>query len=402
MKSNPIFFPAIAFCALCTLASCGEENESPARDGKETALSFIPTVTGMGEQENLTRTAINKFFDTGDKITVDITTSRSGDVAAPHPYLYTKGIFQGDFRFKLDNTFVTKLVAKWPDDTARETGIVLDQRKAEDYKLADRLEAISENTNIMPTKEPVPLTFQHKQSRFTFRMAGQNANGLNIQSIILELQYDQNYGTDKGAAKVQGAFWAYCPGGETAELILVPGTEIKGNTDGLPIVDDKRYMIGQATVGNASTQYTGGIWLDKEVAVTLKAGVDYLVTLTPEGYNLKASIEIHGFEQTEGFVGIPIQMPTANGTAGTYEIGNAIQLVTLSRLLKSGYIAHQEADTWKGYQYIIKNSCTMTANAKLYYLPIDAALKERFKGESSQSVTMIKDTDGKDFSLFAE
>lgn len=405
MKRNNILYLAIAAFGLSSLTSCQKENEDSASSGEEVSLSFRSSVKDMNE-ENLTRAVGNNFFIAKDQISVDITTNRSSNNTSTHTYSYNeKGEFTGDFRFKLDNTYITKLVAKWPgEDVRTKDGIVLDQRKEEDFQQADRLKAHITDINIMPTVEPIPLTFTHEQSRFSFRMAGQNANGLNIQSIILELQYDENYGKEPTTPPnmIPGAFWAHCPGGETAELILVPGIKVAGKSNGGNfIIVDGRYMIGQATVGNETTQYTGGIWLKEDVNITLEAGKDYLVTLTPEGYNLIATITIGGFGQDEGFVGIPIQMPTVVQSGTTYEIKNAIQLVTLSRLLKGGYIANQEASIWQGYDYVIKSSTIMTDNASLYYLPIAATLKDKFKDENGIAITEVKDVQGESFNLFA-
>lgn len=301
----------LLYCLMATalsgvaLTACQSDDNAPDFAG-ETELSFVPTVTEMGSQQNLTRVAdTKKFFQKGDEITVEITTSRQD--AKPASYTYTlneKGTFTGGFRFSLDNTYIQKLTAKWPTEAIRQKeGIKLDQREWEDYQKADRLTTPNSAVlNLMPTAEPVPLIFEHEQSRFTFRMAGQNANGLNIEALILELQHDLNDGQGKRPC----AFWAYCDNTETASLILVPGIELKGKDDGgdYTIVNG-RYMIGMATVGNATTQYRGGIWLDEKVALTLKENTDYLVTLTPEGYNLVASITLGGFGQDEGYIGVP-------------------------------------------------------------------------------------------------
>lgn len=304
-KNNLLYCLMAAALSGVAFTACQSDDNAPDFAG-ETELSFVPTVAEMGSQENLTRVAdTKKFFQKGDEITVEITTSRKDATATPYTYkLDDKDTFTGGFRFSLDNTYIKTLTAKWPTQEVRdEEGIKLDQRKWEDYQKADRLTATnSAAQNLMPTAEPVPLTFKHEQSRFTFRMAGQNANGLNIEALILELQCDLK--DEQG--KRPCAFWAYCDNTETASLILVPGIELKGNNKGgdYTIVND-RYMIGMATVGNATTRYRGGIWLDEKVALTLEENTDYLVTLTPEGYNLVASITLGGFGQEEGYIGVP-------------------------------------------------------------------------------------------------
>lgn len=304
MKKNNIATYLIA--ALLGSIACTACQDEDTFDGKgEMELSFAPDVQRVSNRENVTRTTTGDgFFNPNDQITVSITTSRG----TKETKLYTlnnSGIFTGDFHFNLDNTYITNLEAKWPSDQERNRGIKLDQREWDDYQKADRL-ITPKTTNIMPTAEPVPLKFEHEQCRFSFRMAGQNANGLKIQSIVLELQYDDN--PDDGITKnTAGAFWAYCNNTETASLVLVPGIEIKGDTEdngGFPIVGD-RYMIGMAEVGDENSKYTGGIWLKKNIDITLQRNTDYLITLTPEGYDLMATIEIHGFGQDEGFIGLP-------------------------------------------------------------------------------------------------
>lgn len=300
MKKSNIILHLMA-ATLCSMACAACQNEDNFREENEVVLSLAPTVSPIGSQESLTRTATNNFFKNNDKISVKITTNRPS-TPTTHAYTYKDGMFSGNFRFSLDNTYIQTLTAKWPEEAVQAKGIVMDQRKWEDYQNADRLIAHSENVNIMPTAEPVPLIFEHEQSRFSFRMAGQNANGLNIESIILELQYD----SDNNGVKESCAFWGYCDNTEAASLILVPGIELKGgsNGGGYTIVDG-RYMIGMAEVGNETTQYTGGIWLSEDVNLTLEKNTDYLITLTPEGYNLIATIEIGGFGQNEGFIGVP-------------------------------------------------------------------------------------------------
>lgn len=295
---------AILGSMICT--ACQDEDTFDRKG--EAELSFAPDVQRIDNQETITRatTTDGGFFKENDKITVEILTNHSSQAETLDYTLNDKGIFTGKFRFSLDNTYITSLKAKWPSEAVWKKGIKLDQRKLEDYKQADRLvtpEDMDDLKNIMPTAEPVPLKFEHELSRFSFRMAGQNANGLDIQSLILELQYDDP--DDGKDPKLPGAFWAYCdPNTGNASLILVPGIEIKGDGAGFTIVGG-RYMIGMATVGKGKDQYTGGIWLKQDVDVTLKRNTDYLVTLTPEGYDLMATIEIHGFGQGEGFIGVP-------------------------------------------------------------------------------------------------
>jgi hypothetical protein len=381
MRIQSIIYTTVLLGLTSSFIGCQSENDSNI-DGTEHILSLSPTVQDMAEQA-LTR-GLNSFFYDGDQIDVNITTSRSATIQS---FTYTYGaatnIFSGDFRFNLDNTSISKLEALWPSKDVRDEGLITDQRELKDYQKADRLKAEASTINIMPTAEPIPLAFKHEQSRLTFRLAGQNANGLVIKDLILELTYNSD----------KLAFWAYCKADGTAELILPENVQI-----GSPLADGGRMMVGLVTVAGATANstYRGAIYIPNSTNIQTVASTDYLVTLTPEGYNLTASITIRGFSQDEGHVGIPIQMPKYNSATGKYEITSTLQLVTLSLLLKGGYIKDQDASVWRSYQYSLDSAVTMTDNGKQYYKPIDVALKGIF----FDGVTAIKDAQNNDFNLF--
>ncbi len=381
MRIQFIIYTIVALGVTSSFIGCQSENDSDV-DGGEYALSLSPTVQDMAEQ-TLTR-SLNSFFNDGDKIDVNITTSRSATVQG-FTYIYgaASNIFSGDFRFNLDNTYISKLEALWPSKDVRDEGIITDQRELKNYQKADRLKAEASTVNIMPTADPIPLAFKHEQSRLTFRLAGQNANGLAIKDLILELTYNSN----------KTAFWAYCKVDGTAELILPENVQIGPNKD-----DDGRMMVGLVTVEGttANSTYRGAIYIPNKTNIQTVASTDYLVTLTPEGYNLTASITIRGFNQDEGYIGIPIQMPKYNSTTGKYEIANTLQLITLSLLLKGGYIKVPDAADWKNYQYTLDSRVTMTDNGRQYYKLIDVALK----GILFDGITTIKDAQNNDFDLF--
>jgi len=386
MKIKSLIYIVIAITGISLFTACQNDN-NPAIEAKEKTLVFYPTV-GNRSEDILTRST-NSFFNVGDRISVELTTNQGTLPQNPYTYTYNSSdIFTGNFRFKLDNTYVTSLKALWPSQDVRDQGIITDQRKFSDYQMADRLKAEANTLNILPTAEPVPLSFTHEQSRLTFHIAGQNANGIYIKELIVELE------ADLGSGKTKTAFWAYCKADGSAELILPAGVEINpGTTD--------RYMIGLATIGSQGTtakDYRGGIYIPGNTNITLQESTDYLVTLTPQGYDLTANIYINGFNQSEGYVGIPIQMPKKIAE-NIYSIESSLQLVTLSQLLKGGYIKGENATTWQGYQYTIANGLQITDNAKLYYQPISTSLKSTlFTG----GVTTIKDTHGTDFNLFEE
>jgi hypothetical protein len=372
--------------------ACQNDNDTPVV-GREVILSFVPTVEDMST-EAITRTSGgDAFFADDDKITVTVEDSRgneSGD------YIFKKdngGIFTGSIRFKLDNTYFPTIKALWPTETERNKGIITDQRKAEDYKKADRLTAEGSTENIMPTAASVPLRFTHEQSRLTFRLAGQNANGLDIKELILELQADLNYDGTGTPNPVATAFWAYCESADgNAELILPPGIVLK------PETTTKPYNIGLVTIKSVNpnvNDYRGSIYLDSSTNLKLEANKDYVVTLTPSGANWLAVIRISEFGPSEGYVGIPVQLPELI-SVGNYKINTVTQLITISYLLQGLTINLPEATgiDWSSCNYTIDDNVKMTANGKLYYKPMASLLKGQFNKE------MIQDEAGANFSLF--
>lgn len=402
MKRINTYITPLLFASVLLLGACSEAGvpDGVTEDGKGAALSLLPTVEGM-QSQSLTR-ATNMFFSDKDEISIEITTSlmKLDDAAKSYTYAYDNGTFKGKdnkgFFFQLDNTSITSLTATWPSkESKKDKGIVLDQRKDADFQQADELEAKVEQCNIMPTAAPLPLIFRHKQSRLTFKLAGQNANGLYIESLILELKYYDADANDN----VAGAFWAHTrTDNGFAELILPAGTAIKAENVDQTVNSGSRYMIGMVTL-NGPTKYTGGIWVDVETKVELEAGYEYIVTLTPEGYNLVASFSIGGFNQDEGYIGIPIQLPTVtNGTQ--YSIDNSTQLVTLSRLL-SGDVKIETVADWEGRTYTLKKNLKLSKSADKWYKPIKSSLANQlFPDGEGGVITEIKDFEGNPFSLF--
>jgi hypothetical protein len=150
------------------------------------------------------------------------------------------------FLFSCRPDFYSELKAFWPSFENRGA-VITDQRDLDQFKLANRLTAHVTEANIMPTADPVPLVFQHEQSKITFRLAGQNASGLIIKSLLFELE---NVDLDDGQGERQVGFWAYCEGTGTlnAEVIVPAGVVF-----GPGINDGKRMEIGLVKVGAEGT-----------------------------------------------------------------------------------------------------------------------------------------------------
>ena len=362
MNIKSLIYSGLLIAILLLAGSCKNDITDPLLSGDEIQLELLPSIAEMNEVTIKTRISGNRFFDVGDKITVNITTSREG--ATSESYTYTYGgdaTFTGGFNFPPDNTYIKELVALWPEEGSEaRKKVITDQRKYEDYKQANRLKAMASTQNIMPTAAPVPLLFEHEQSRMVFRMAGQNANGLIIKELLLELQAD----IDENETNKKSGFWAYCEeeGALNARLILPAGLQLDSDSAS----DEGLMMIGLATVGRAGTNefdYRGVIYIPRSTHITLEANHDYLVTLTPEGFDLFATITIEGFPQSEGHVAIPYQLPVDTDGDGIYEISTVAQLITISWLLEGDLNGELQAD-WTVRNFDIVNPIEVSAKVQ--------------------------------------
>ncbi len=363
MKIKSWIYSGLLIGILLSAGSCKNDITDPLLSGDEIQLEFTPSIKEMSEVIIKTRISGDRFFDEGDKITVNITTSRDG--ATSNPYIYTYGndaTFTGGFNFRPDNTYIKELVAIWPAEGSEgRKKVITDQRKYEDYKQANRLKAMGSTQNIMPTAAPVPLMFEHEQSRMVFRMAGQNANGLIIKELLLELKADIN----ENDTITESGFWAYCEdkGALNARLILPSESHFGEGSE-----SDDLMMIGLATVGRADTDeydYRGVIYIPRSTNITLEANHDYLVTLTPEGFDLFATITIEGFPQSEGRVAIPFQLPVLNTESEPekYDISTVAQLITISWLL-DGDLNGELKSVWEARRFDIVNPIVVSAKVQ--------------------------------------
>lgn len=336
------YIVAASFALL--LAACGQDETLPA--GNKGELRLAPAVENMTQVS--VRSAGNAFFKEGDEIGITVKSSTDTGTGKAFTYTYKNSVFAGNpgYFFSLDDSYITELTASWPKDGA-ESEIETDQRTLENYRKADKMTATTTLEGIMPTDAPVPLTFKHNNCRLVFELAGQNANGLKIESLILELQYNGK----------PAAFWAYCGEGGAnwdgnAALILDPAISIDS---------EEQYMIGRITVAG-SKEYTGTIFFPA-TDVKLQAGYSYLVTLTPRGDNLIASIHFGGWGQDEEGIGVPFQLPAkVASNPDLYVISNAAQLVTLSYLIRnypSPDGTNANGTDWTKQNYTITNEINM-------------------------------------------
>ena len=374
-----LLYALLVLGVAASFSSCRDNAVEPIEPAEGQQLTFLPSVKSMNEEVIHTRATGNVFFENGDEITVKITTSR-GVTHPNYAYTYADGTFTGGFFFTPDQTYITQLEALWPAEGSQgRAQIITDQRKYDDYKQANRLRATGSTENIMPTTAPVPLVFEHEQSRITFRLAGQNANGLIIKSLLLELE-NVDLGDGNGTRGV--GFWAYCEdkGALNAKMILPAGIQF-----GPGINDTGRMKIGLVTVGtagNSANDYRGIMYIPNRTNITLKANHDYLVTLTPEGYDLMATVTISGFPQPDGnHLGVPFQLPVQNTETEEYGISTVAQLVTISWLLNDDLNDEKRAD-WIDRKFNIVS-------------PIVVSDKIRAEGDRYLNVATLKSNEGK-------
>lgn len=372
MKKSIYILSALAF--IFFLSSCQEEDEltKNAVQGELTFSSVIKDRTSIS-----TRALGDDFFTQGGQIDVNITSSNP--LVGQQSLIYTYGsdrIFRGNpgFHFSLNDDYLTEITAVWPTSAQRSSGFTTDQRDLEDYKSADWMKASHSITQegVMPTDAPVPLTFVRENVMLDFELVGQNTKGLDIQSLLIELQ----------TAGQSTAYWAYCgnPNGH-AQLILEAGTAIFA---------PENYLIGRITVSN-NDNYT---IIFPQTNLVLEEGKRYLVTLTPQGYYMNAYVVIGGWNTVEDEgVGIPFQQPSP-GINGNFTIENPVQLITMSYLIRH----YDDSSTfdWSSRTYNISSGLVMTPELAAKYIPIHP---DEFTGQillNGEPISSLPYTDGEE------
>ncbi len=365
----------VAAILVLLVTACEDKNSgNGSTDNRE--LVFSPSV---GEQVDFSSRGYgNTFFDAGDQVRVTIQTSRGGST---EDYIYTYstlGILQGNpgFYFPLDDTYIETLTATWPADTLSIGSFASDQREYDNYRKSDWLVAQADLSGVMPTDVPVPLLFNHNNALLEFELVGQNAAGLNISELVLQLEVE---GTPT-------ACWAYC-GNENgrAALIVRAGTEIESR---------EGYLIGTIS-GSSEEQYS---IILPELDFTLEAGYKYLITLTPRGYDLDVYVEIGGWtENKDTGIGVPFHNPT-EGEDGDYIIQTAVQLITMSYVIR--HYTNGSTIQWPALTYVLADDFTMEAEYAELYIPIPVSL---FTGQiiyRDEPITTISYGDGAVLELF--
>ncbi len=373
-------YKILMVASVFAFVGCQTEDEF-SKKGSGYELMFTPQFKESLSTD--TRALGDDFFVEGNSITVDLVASNA---AGTQSITYTYGadrIFRGNpgFRFHLDDTYVTSLSARWPHDAVRQNGLVTDQRELAAYKSADWLSGgvSSDIEGIMPTDAPVPLVFQRENVLLDFELVGQNTTGLDIESLLIELQSGGNEGSK--------AFWAYCenPNGH-AELILPPGSQI---------LSPDNYLIGRIRVSGQSNDYT---IIFPKTDLTLEAGHRYLVTLTPQGYLMNAYVYLTGFIDSDEGIAIPFQKPTPDMN-GNFVINNPLQLIGMSYLIRN--YDDGRSFVWSERTYIISDDFVLTEEYASQYIPVpQASFNGQILNTSGQNVTEIPYGDGNMLQLF--
>lgn len=346
---NIKYILSVIFAALILSACSKEEGINTSSDDELTFSATVQDIAGIGKQS-----IGQDFFAVGQSIDVSILSSKSGATTQSFVYTYgSDGIFRGNpgYRFPLDDTYISHLTAVWPSGAIRTQGMITDQRTAENYQLADWISATAATTadGIMPTSAPVPLTFTRENTMLDFELVGQNSEGVDIQSLVIEVHTGDQ----------AQAYWAYCenPNGH-AQLILEAGSKL---------LSPDNYLIGRLKA-NPDTDYT---IIFPQTDIVLDAGKRYLVTLTPQGYHMYLYAMIGGWDQGEDGIGIPFQQPTPD-VNGEFAIETPLQLITMSYLVRH----YNDAQTfsWGTRTYNIDNGFAITAADAAEYIPIPKSL----------------------------
>ena len=331
--------------------ACNKDDEHLSNSSQ---LRISPIVDEISAIQ--TKALGDHFFAPGFGIDVTVWPSNNTPAQSFVYYYGSNGIFSGNpgYYFTMDDNYIDSLTAIWPTDDIRQQPFATDQREFENYRQADWMTASSSEIGIMPTDKPVPLNFVRENTMLDFELVGQNAEGINISSLLIELH-------DSGNAI---AYWAYCGDNNGhAELILQQGTQL---------TSPDQYLIGRVSVENSTNEYT---IIFPQTDLTLEAGKRYLVTLTPRGYFMTAYVTIGGWNQGDDGIGIPFQQPTPD-INGNFVINNPLQLITMSYLVR--HYTDGTTFNWPSRTYVLSNTFEMTSTYASQYIRIP---KSKFTGK---------------------
>ncbi|MCC8020247.1 MAG: fimbrillin family protein [Rikenellaceae bacterium] len=344
----------IYICAAAVLAfSCNSDNAesggggTPGDGAAGSALTLSVSVDDRADG-SVSRAVGDEFFGSGYEIDVHLETSYN---TATQSFVYTyqgNNIFSSTspFYFATDDTYITELTAIWPRQSVRDQGLLTDQREFENFRLADWLTAEATSLNVMPTDAAVPLNFERDNVLVEFEIAGQNAEGIDIKELIIEIEVEDT----------PTAFWAYC-GDENghAQILLDKTTSLRS---------DESYLIGRMKVTD-NYEYT---IIFPAVDIDLVPGHRYLVTLTAQGYDIDAYVFIGGWVQPGEYgIGIPFAPPEPTED-DDFIISQPYQLISMSYLIR--HYPNPDTFVWTERTYVVSDSLIMPDDLAEQYIPI--------------------------------
>ncbi|HCO68279.1 MAG TPA: hypothetical protein DIT04_11065, partial [Dysgonomonas sp.] len=179
------FKTTILIFAVILMSACQQDDFKMDTPRELTFSSQI-----QDQSTNELRLAVNDFFQIGFGIDVTIWPTNNAPEQSFIYYYSTDGIFRGDpgYHFTMDDNYIDSLKAIWPLAEIRQQPFITDQRELQNYRLADWMTASSTAQGIMPTDKPVPLNFMRENTLLEFELAGQNTEGLDIESLVIELR----------------------------------------------------------------------------------------------------------------------------------------------------------------------------------------------------------------------
>lgn len=384
MRYKPYTIKALAILGCMILFACSDQEPEGTLPGTGSGeLTFSPYIEDL--LDVATKGEGNIFFVPGDTLRVTVESSQGGSDLPPIYYIYGEdGIFRGDpaYYFPLDDSYLLTLEAEWPVNVSETSGFIPDQRLEENHRRADWLVATASTSGVMATDVPVPLHFHHNNCLLEFELAGQNAEGLSIDELILDLKIN---GQDV-------ACYAYCENENgRASLILRDDTKLISEAD---------QIIGTLKVVDNNTRYS--IILD-DLDVDFDAGKRYLVTLVSQGYNTDMYVFLGTFYQGTGEredgIGVPFHLPE-EGESGDYIIHTPVQLITVSYVIR--HYTDGSTIQWPTLTYTLADDFEMTEEYADLYIPIPA---DDFTGQivyQGQPVTELPYGNGETLPLFEE
>lgn len=310
MKAYNFF--AITLLSVLAFVGCNRDESGPLSEKNELAL--LPTTKDL----DVTRSSSTSFFANGDQVKLAVTDNGGN---SNYVYSYNNGVFSGinssnTYYFFMDDQVVHSISVSWP--TNRPSTAITDQRLDANFKMSDYMTATLQN--VLATKEYVPVEFVHENAKVVFVVTGQNANGLAIQSLVVDVN---NTG-----------YWAHIdPVTGHGEIIIPPGN----------VTINANEIAGRIAIGGV----TGSVVFQVSRTYTLVANTSYVVTLSPRGDNVFASVSIGGWYQNENGIGVPLIQQN-----GYYLINSEAQLYAIAQLI-SNYKPDTGNVDWTSANYML-------------------------------------------------